>query len=118
LEGDEEEAPLRSEEVETAIEQVAQQVQAQMHASYVGKGKVCNATFEKYFHTVRDILTAQFVRNALPVGSYFDALHVHLPALSRTTYSDDHRNILEYVTKLSRSQLLVYLRAEMKAEVH
>ena len=81
-----------------------------MHDSYVKKGKVCLNTFETYFQTVRDILTSQFVRDAMPVGSYFDALQNYIPGLSRGSYSQDHRNILEYITKLSRSQLLVYLK--------
>ncbi len=101
---------LRPEEVEQAIEQATQRVQTVMHDSYVKKGKVHVSTFETYFHTVRDILTAQFVRDAMPVGSYFDALKTYIPSLSRGSYSQDHRNILEYITKLSRSQLLVYLK--------
>ncbi|MEZ4700698.1 MAG: hypothetical protein R2834_10245 [Rhodothermales bacterium] len=101
---------LRPEEVEQAIEQATQKVQTVMHDSYVKKGKVCVSTFDTYFHTVRDILTAQFVRDSPPVGSYFDALKTYIPSLSRGSYSQEHRNILEYITKLSRSQLLVYLK--------
>ena len=101
---------LRPEEVEQAIHHATQKVQSVMHESYVKKGKVCLTTFETYFKTVKDILTSQFVRDANPVGSYFDALQNYIPALSRTSYSQEHRNILEYITKLSRSQLLVYLR--------
>ena len=101
---------LRPEEVEQAIEHATQKIQTVMHDSYVKKGKVCVSTFETYFKTVRDILTAQFVRDAMPVGSYFDALQNYIPGLSRGSYSQEHRNILEYITKLSRSQLLVYLK--------
>ena len=101
---------LRPEEVEQAIQHATQKVQSVMHESYVKKGKVCLSTFETYFKTVQDILTSQFVRDANPVGSYFDALQTYIPGLSRGSYSSEHRNILEYITKLSRSQLLVYLR--------
>ena len=101
---------LRPEEVEQAIQHATSKVKTVMHDSYVKKGKVGLNTFETYFQTVRDILTAQFVRDAMPVGSYFDALQVYIPSLSRGSYSQDHRNILEYITKLSRSQLLTYLK--------
>ena len=101
---------LRPEEVEQAIQHATQKVQTVMHDSYVKKGKVCVSTFETYFRTVRDILTSQFVRDARPVGSYFDALQYYIPGLSRGSYSQEHRNILEYITKLSRSQLLAYLK--------
>lgn len=101
---------LRPDEVEQAIQHATKKVQTVMHDSYVKKGKVCMSTFETYFQTVRDILTSQFVRDARPVGSYFDALQHYIPGLSRGSYSQEHRNILEYITKLSRSQLLVYLK--------
>ena len=107
---EEPEQVLRREEVEQAIHHATQKVQKVMHDSYVKKGKVGLNTFETYFQTVRDILTSQFVRDAMPVGSYFDALQNYIPGLSRGSYSQEHRNILEYITKLSRSQLLVYLK--------
>jgi hypothetical protein len=113
LEGDEEEAPLRSEEVETAIEQVAQQVQAQMHASYVGKGKVCNATFDHYFKTIRDLLVSQYASRGPYLASQFDALQAYIPSLTREAYGQSHRNILEYLIKRTREQLLAHLRYEV-----
>lgn len=100
-------------QVTRAIDVVASAVEADMHASYVGKGKVDGATYASYFFAVRDILAAQFVNDAEPVDSYLDALEAYVPNLTPEMYRTHHRHILEYLVKISRTRLFAYLKEEM-----
>ena len=100
-------------EVEQAIDSTTCSVKSDMHSSYVAKGKVNVPVFEAYFSAVRDILNAQFISNAPPVDSYFDALKSYMPELSKPYYRQEHRYRLEYLAKLSRGRLVNYLKDEL-----
>lgn len=103
-------------EVEEAIHLTTRSVKSDMHSSYVAKGKVNVPVFNAYFSAVRDILNAQFINDAPPVDSYFDALKSYMPELSKPYYRQEHRYRLEYLAKLSRGRLLDYLKDEPSPE--
>lgn len=103
-------------EVEEAIHLTTRSVKSDMHGSYVAKGKVNGPIFEAYFSAVRDILNAQFISDAPPVDSYFDALKSYIPELSKPYYRQEHRYRLEYLAKLARGRLLHYLKDETSME--
>ncbi len=109
----EEEEVFVTGQVARAIDVVASAVQADMHASYVGKGKVDAATYEAYFFAVQDILASQFVNDAAPVDSYLEALEAYIPHLTNDAYRTHHRHILEYLVKISRNRLFDYLKDEI-----
>ncbi len=105
-------APFLSDEVSRAILLVIDGVQDQMHASYVGRGKVEATTYQAYFRAISDVLHAEYVSSADPVASYFDALGKYLPGLPKDTYRQEHRHVMEYLAKMARAQLLDYLQDE------
>ena len=108
----EEETGFPAYEVQQAIYFTTRSVKNDMHSSYVAKGKVNAPVFEAYFSAVCDILNAQFISDAPPVESYFDALRSYMPGLSKLYYRQEHRYRLEYLAKLSRGRLLHYLKDE------
>ena len=112
----EEEPAFPAYEVEEAIHLTTRSLKSDMHSSYVAKGKVNGLVFEAYFSAVRDILCAQFISNAPPVDSYYDALRSYMPELSKPYYRQEHRYRLEYLAKLSRGRLLHYLKDEASLE--
>lgn len=95
-------------ELEEAVESITEKVQAEMYDTYVGRNKVCIATFNAYFDAVRDILYTQFVSGMPDRASYFEALNAHVPDLTAKAYRTRHRHILEYVAKLARGRLVLY----------
>ena len=99
-------------EIEDAIAIAADQIQHKMKDTYLKKGKLCPNLFNTYFQAVQHILKSHFVRESDYVRSHFDALKVFMPDVSREAYATEHRNILQYLFKLSRTQMIDYLQAE------
>ncbi len=97
-------------DVEDAIQTAAREVQASMVGTYVYRGKMSFDLFDTYFNTVKKMLNATFVSEATPARSQFDALRSYMPHLSREAYLEDHRNVLQYLFKLTRSRMIDYLR--------
>jgi hypothetical protein len=98
-------------DVEEAIQSATSEVQTTMAATYVYRGKMSLDLFDTYFRTVRKLLMATFLSDAAPARSQFDALRAFLPGLSREAYQTHHRNVLQYLFKLSRTRMIDYLRA-------
>ncbi|MEM6334917.1 MAG: hypothetical protein AAF752_00020 [Bacteroidota bacterium] len=96
--------------VQQRIDLVVEAVQADMRASYVGKGKVSSTTYETYFLAVRDVLASQFANDADEVDSYLDALQIYMPDLEKPEYRTHHRHVFEYLVKLSRSRFIEHMR--------
>lgn len=105
------EAPTYGEtDVEEAIHSATAEVQSSMVATYVYRGKMSLDLFDTYFRTVKKLLQATFLSDASPARSQFDALRSYMPELSREAYQADHRNVLQYLFKLSRTRMIDYLR--------
>lgn len=97
-------------DVEEAIHSATAEVQTSMVSAYVYRGKMSLELFDTYFRTVKKLLKSTFLSNATPARSQFDALKSFIPELSREAYQDDHRNVLQYLFKLSRARMIDYLR--------
>lgn len=101
---------FRAAEVRQAIHRTIREVAAEKRQTYLKESKVDQQTYSAYFKAVGDILAAEFVNDAAPVESFYDALTVYLPGLTRNGYRYEHRNRLEYLAKLSRVVLIQNLR--------
>lgn len=105
---------FREEEVARAIAQAVRDVRTRMYDTYVGQGKLDADTFELYVRVTHDILQDQFKDSSLPPRSYFDVCHAHRPGLSKATYRQVHRHIVEYLVKQARDALIAYLRQDLQ----
>ncbi len=99
-------------EVESAIQKAIHYVRSSLHDTYVRGGKISHSLFDTYVRTVDKILNAHFAPVPDPVHSQYDALSSFMPELSKDQYMRDHRNILQYLFKLSRSRMIYYLSEE------
>ncbi len=97
-------------ETERAIARAVRKVGVEKKSSYVGRGKIEEPTFDAYLDAVEAILTGDYLYGT-ETESFCSALAEHLPGLSETEYKDKHRNVLEYLTKLARTELLNYMSA-------
>ena len=99
-------------EVESAIQRAVSYVRAALHETYVRGGKLSQRLFETYLSAVKTVLQATFTLTEEHVESQYDALSTLLPGLSKDAYMAEHRNILQYLFKLSRSRMVYYLQDE------
>ncbi|MEZ4699309.1 MAG: hypothetical protein R2834_03180 [Rhodothermales bacterium] len=105
------ESPVYGEnDVEEAIQSATTEVQTSMVSTYVYRGKMSLDLFDTYFRTVKKLLAATFLSDASPARSQYDALRSYMPDLSREAYQIHHRNVLQYLFKLSRARMIDYLR--------
>ena len=96
-------------EVAKAIVVATARVGVDKEAQYVGRGKVEAATYVAYVQSVRAYLGGQYLEGAEVVSNY-EALTRQLPGLDEGTYRREHRNVVEYLGKLARTQLVEQLR--------
>lgn len=62
---------------------------------------------------VKKILKSTFTLYPESIDSQFEALQTVMPGLSKDAYMSQHRNILQYLFKLSRTEMLSYLREDV-----
>lgn len=96
-------------EVEQAIQQAVTYVRTTLYDTYVRGGKLSRARFETYVKAVGKTLKSTFTRYPESVDSQFEALRSFIPDLSKETYMQQHRNVLQYLFKLSRAHMIAYL---------
>lgn len=99
-------------EVETAIQRAVNKVRHSLQDSYVRGGKLSLALFDNYVDAVKKILRSTFTLYPDAIDSQFEALQTIMPGLSKDAYMNQHRNILQYLFKLSRTEMLAYLRED------
>ncbi len=97
-------ASLYREDVARLIERSVAATQSAMRVSYVGKGKVDEATYALYFRAIQDRLNDSDLTN-------YEALRAYLPELSREAY-EQRRAVFEYLSKSARNRLMHHLRKE------
>ncbi len=107
---DAEEASYAPLEVEQAIQQAITYLRSTLFDSYVRGGKLSRTRFETYVKAVGKTLKSTFTRYPESVDSQFEALRSFIPDLSKETYMQQHRNVLQYLFKLSRAHMIAYLR--------
>ncbi|MEX0599362.1 MAG: hypothetical protein WD423_05590 [Rhodothermales bacterium] len=106
---DEPEQLFTDDETERAIARAVDRIRVEKRSSYVGPGKVDEDTFEAYLASVETVLTGNYLRD-VGTDSLYAALSEQVSGLSKDEYRDEHRNIVEYLTKLTRTELLGSLR--------
>jgi hypothetical protein len=107
--GDSPETPMQSSDLGRLISECCDSVDREMKEKYVGKGKVCQETFNRYIAALEEYFRGQ----CLPVlagGSagavtYYEALRNAIPALTKEAYANDHRPTFEYLGKLVKQHL-------------
>ena len=92
------------------VDNVCQAIQHEMYRTYVEKGKCTDAMFTNYIQATKSILNASYVDEHLDGSTYFDYLQVQMPELTRENYRNDHRTILEYLTKIGKQRLRTQLK--------
>lgn len=99
-------------EVENAISKAVSYVRNSLHDSYVRGGKLSLTLFNHYISAVTKTLKSTFTLYPEAIDSQFEALQTLMPGLSKDVYMSQHRNIMQYLFKLSRTRMLNYLREE------
>lgn len=102
-------------EIDDAVQAITEEVQSEMYGTYVERKKLRPSTFDAYCRAARDILASQFVPGATIRSSFFEALKFHLPQLTEADYRNDHRHVLEYLTKLARRRLVVHFERTLSS---
>lgn len=98
-------------DVQNVIRTVTERLKSQKRASYVGRGKVQSTVYAAYFGAIRSILESQYV-NDTEDQSYYATLTGYLPGVSEQDYMSNHRNIIEYLVKVARGNLLESVSVE------
>lgn len=101
---------LRTEEIQTAIEQSLEALREEKRSTYLDTEKVDEQTFTAYFRALYDRLEARFVPPGDETLTHYEALSTHLPALSKEAYREDHRSRFEYLDQCARQVLVERLR--------
>ena len=106
-----EEAPaiFEANEVDSAIQRAINYIQTSLHDTYVRGGKLSQKLFDTYVVAINKVLRATFTLSEERIDSQYDALVSVMPGLSKDAYMAQHRNILQYLFKLSRSRMIYYL---------
>jgi len=112
LSGDEH--PFTGTDIQQMILSSIDSVMKRMHPSYVGRKKLDASAYEYHFLAIRDVLVAQFVHDDGFDLSFFEHLHNHIKDLTPTDYQSHHRVYLEYLSKLTRRELLDALKKELR----
>jgi hypothetical protein len=103
------ETPMLSNDLRLVISECCDSVDRAMRARYVGKGKVCDGTFSAYISA----LEGHFKGHCAPAladgspcaGTYYEALRITIPTLTKEQYAADHRPTFEYLGKLVKQNL-------------
>jgi hypothetical protein len=101
---------LRPEETRHYIQNTLSEVRAEKRTTYVGRGKVDEATYAAYFAALQDRLEARFVPPGDPEMTHHEALMEHLSGLTKETYRDEHRARFEYLEQQARESLITRLQ--------
>jgi len=84
---------------------VCRRLAASGRETYVGTRKRTEETFQKYMDAVKEILLGEYSASASNSISYYEHLKVFMPDLTKTTYSRQHRSVLEYLVKQAKRQM-------------
>jgi len=99
-----------AEDVEQIATVVCRRISSELHASYVGTGKRSEEVFASYMRSLKNILIAEYGDHQAGEFSYFECLKEHIPDLTKQTYSEKHRAVLEYLAKMAKQRMKEELR--------
>ena len=97
-------------DLENALKKTIAYVQSKLHDTYVLKGKISMSMFETYIKALKKILASHFGAPHESVSSQYDALATLIPGLSKDSFQSEHRNIMQYLFKISRTRMIGYLQ--------
>lgn len=97
-------------DLDSALKKTIKHVRSKLHDTYVRKGKISLHMFETYISALRKILAYHFGAPSEAVGSQYDALATVIPGLSKDSFQTEHRNIMQYLFKISRTKMIGYLQ--------
>jgi hypothetical protein len=86
------------------IKDVCSKVKRELTAKYVGK-KVSREIFDAYFVVIEQSVVNQFVGNDDAGSTFYEKLSQIRPEIDRRCYYSDHRSVLEYLGRLTRSKV-------------
>ena len=97
-------------DLENALKKTITYVRSKLHDTYVQKGKISLSMFETYIKALNKILASHFGAPWESVSSQYDALATLIPGLSKDSFQNEHRNIMQYLFKISRTKMIGYLQ--------
>jgi hypothetical protein len=97
---------LKEEEIRRYVQKSLSALRDEKRETYVGEGKIDEATYEAYFRGLRDRLEARFVPPGDSEMTHYDALAEHIPNLEQSEYRDEHRSRFEYLERQARQSLI------------
>lgn len=97
-------------DLESALKKTIAYVRSKLHVTYVQKGKISISMFETYIKALKKILASHFGAPSASVSSQYDALATVIPGLSKDCFQNEHRNIMQYLFKISRTKMIGYLQ--------
>ena len=97
-------------DVENALKKTIAYVRSKLHDTYVLKGKISLSMFETYIKALNKILASHFGAPWESATSQYDALATLIPGLSKDSFQNEHRNIMQYLFKISRTRMIGYLQ--------
>ena len=97
-------------DLDNALRKTITYVRTKLQETYVRKGKLSGTMFETYIKALQKILASHFGSPTEAVRSQYDALAAVLPGLSKDSFQNEHRNIMQYLFKVSRTRMIGYLQ--------
>jgi hypothetical protein len=80
--------------------------------SYIKKSKVDHYLGEIYLKAIKEILKNKYSEDE-NTDSYFNILKRYLPELKKEVYLHEHREIIEYLAKTAKSELITLIKKEI-----
>ena len=96
-------------DLDNALRKTITHIRSKLQETYVRKGKLSVGMFETYISALQKILASHFGVPNEAVTSQYDALATLIPGLSRDSFQNEHRNVMQYLFKVSRTRMIGYL---------
>lgn len=95
------------------IRRACVKARAETKPQYVGKGKIAEDIFEKYFNVIEEHIVNRLVHNDGEAFSFYKGLRSYLPELNEEEYRRTHKSKLEYLARLSHKRAVDLLKKEL-----
>lgn len=102
---------FNEEELHAFVERSIEKQQKTLLKTYVHSGKIGKNHFNNYLLAAKDIIKADFIKDS-PREGYFEHFEFYFPEMSYERYRETYRQILEYLVKKIREQLILEIKKE------
>ncbi len=92
-------------DAQSVVSQVCRELKAELHPTYVGRQKLTEELYQKYFKAIESELLGRMEIAGVDGISLFDRLKAEIPGITRAEYFREHRNKLEYLLKLASGKM-------------